>query len=77
MPGKDAVSVVKQPGDNVVPAASQKTFPFALKKVMDIPPPNILEEGEDGKSIFLNLGNQRSLLRQFLSWSRAATLQKD
>lgn len=52
MPGKDAVSVVKQPGDNVVPAASQKTFPFALKKVMDIPPPNILEEGEDGKSIF-------------------------
>jgi len=28
-------------------AGLQKSFPFVLKKIMDIPPPNILEEGDD------------------------------
>ncbi|XP_058509417.1 TEF transcription factor, PAR bZIP family member b isoform X1 [Solea solea] len=48
MPGKDAVSVKLQPdGGDVVTVAPQKSFPFVLKKIMDIPPPNILEEGDD------------------------------
>ncbi|KAM9346684.1 TEF transcription factor, PAR bZIP family member b [Symphorus nematophorus] len=48
MPGKAAVTVALQPSSNVnVTAAPQKSFPFVLKKIMDIPPPNILEEGDD------------------------------
>uniref|UniRef100_A0A8P4KDH9 TEF transcription factor, PAR bZIP family member n=1 Tax=Dicentrarchus labrax TaxID=13489 RepID=A0A8P4KDH9_DICLA len=48
MPGKAAVTVALQPsGKGVITAAPQKSFPFALKKIMDIPPPNILEEGDD------------------------------
>lgn len=49
MSGKAAVTVVLKPGGNKAPEAPQKSFPFVLKKIMDIPPPNILEEGEDGK----------------------------
>ena len=50
MPGKAAVTVALQPSGNVsATAAPQKSFPFVLKKIMDIPPPNILEEGDDGK----------------------------
>ncbi|AWP18585.1 putative thyrotroph embryonic factor [Scophthalmus maximus] len=47
MPGKDAVAAAPQPEGNVVTAAPVKSSPFVLKKIMDIPPPNILEEGED------------------------------
>ncbi|XP_067427166.1 TEF transcription factor, PAR bZIP family member b isoform X1 [Thunnus thynnus] len=49
MSGKTAVAVGLQPGsnDNVAAEAPQKSFPFVLKKIMDIPPPNILEEGDD------------------------------
>ncbi|RVE69223.1 hypothetical protein OJAV_G00075400 [Oryzias javanicus] len=47
MPGKAAVTLALQPAGTVVPAATQKSFPFVLKKIMDIPPPNILAEGED------------------------------
>lgn len=53
MSGKAAVAVGLQPGGNVnvnAAAAPQKSFPFVLKKIMDIPPPNILEEGDDGKN---------------------------
>lgn len=46
MPGKSAVTVTLKASGNV---AKAKSFPFALKKIMDIPPPNILEEGDDGK----------------------------
>lgn len=50
MPGKAAVTVSLQPSDNAATtAASQKSCPFVLKKIMEIPPPNILEEGDDGK----------------------------
>uniref|UniRef100_A0A8C2WZA0 TEF transcription factor, PAR bZIP family member b n=1 Tax=Cyclopterus lumpus TaxID=8103 RepID=A0A8C2WZA0_CYCLU len=47
MSGKAAATVALQPGDKVDPTAPQKSFPFVLKKIMDIPPPNILEEGDD------------------------------
>ncbi|KAI4822138.1 hypothetical protein KUCAC02_007700 [Chaenocephalus aceratus] len=47
MSGKAAVTVVLKSGGNKAPEAPQKSFPFVLKKIMDIPPPNILEEGED------------------------------
>ncbi|XP_057673276.1 TEF transcription factor, PAR bZIP family member b isoform X2 [Corythoichthys intestinalis] len=47
MPGKAAVAVALQPDTSVEPAAKQKSFPFVLKKIMDIPPPNILEECDD------------------------------
>uniref|UniRef100_A0A3B3VT27 TEF transcription factor, PAR bZIP family member b n=1 Tax=Poecilia latipinna TaxID=48699 RepID=A0A3B3VT27_9TELE len=33
----------------VTAPAPQKSYPFVLKKIMDIPPPNILDEGDDGK----------------------------
>lgn len=49
MPGKAAETAALQPSGNAVTAAPQKSFPFVLKKIMDIPPPNILEEGDDGK----------------------------
>lgn len=49
MPGKAVVTVALQPSGNDATAAPQKSFPFVLKKIMDIPPPNILEEGDDGK----------------------------
>uniref|UniRef100_A0A3P8SZ44 TEF transcription factor, PAR bZIP family member b n=1 Tax=Amphiprion percula TaxID=161767 RepID=A0A3P8SZ44_AMPPE len=49
MPGKAAVAGTLEPSGDVAPAAPQKSFPFVLKKIMDIPPPNILEEGDDGK----------------------------
>uniref|UniRef100_A0A3B4UQ07 TEF transcription factor, PAR bZIP family member b n=1 Tax=Seriola dumerili TaxID=41447 RepID=A0A3B4UQ07_SERDU len=48
MPGKAAVATVPQPSGTVDSMAPQKSFPFVLKKIMDIPPPNILEEGDDG-----------------------------
>lgn len=47
MPGKAAVTVAMKPGGNTVTTTPQKSFPFVLKKIMDIPPPNILEEGDD------------------------------
>lgn len=47
MPGKAAVTVAIKAGGNTVTTAPQKSFPFVLKKIMDIPPPNILEEGDD------------------------------
>uniref|UniRef100_A0A3P9KF07 Thyrotroph embryonic factor n=1 Tax=Oryzias latipes TaxID=8090 RepID=A0A3P9KF07_ORYLA len=47
MPGKAAVTLALQPGGTVATATPQKSFPFVLKKIMDIPPPNILAEGED------------------------------
>lgn len=47
MPGKAAVTVAIKPGGNTVVTTPQKSFPFVLKKIMDIPPPNILEEGDD------------------------------
>ncbi|XP_062294265.1 TEF transcription factor, PAR bZIP family member b isoform X1 [Scomber scombrus] len=50
MSGKAAVAVGLKPGGNVnvnAAAAPQKSYPFVLKKIMDIPPPNILEEGDD------------------------------
>ncbi|XP_029293510.1 TEF transcription factor, PAR bZIP family member b isoform X1 [Cottoperca gobio] len=47
MSGKAAVTVVLKPSGNESTAAPQKSFPFVLKKIMDIPPPNILEEGDD------------------------------
>uniref|UniRef100_A0A3Q2PXZ6 TEF transcription factor, PAR bZIP family member b n=1 Tax=Fundulus heteroclitus TaxID=8078 RepID=A0A3Q2PXZ6_FUNHE len=45
MPGNAAVTVALP----AAAAAPQKSYPFVLKKIMDIPPPNILEEGDDGK----------------------------
>lgn len=48
MPGEAAVAMVLQASETVI-RAPQKSFPFVIKKIMDIPPPNILEEGEDGK----------------------------
>lgn len=50
MPGKAAVTVALRPNGDVVMAPPQKSCPFVLKKIMDIPPPNILEEGDDGKT---------------------------
>lgn len=49
MPGKAAVTVALKPSGNAAKVAPQKSCPFVLKKIMDIPPPNILEEGDDGK----------------------------
>lgn len=49
MSDKAAVTVSLQPGGTVATREPQKSFPFVLKKIMDIPPPNILEEGDDGK----------------------------
>lgn len=49
MPGKAAVTVALQPDGDAASTAPPKSCPFVLKKVMDIPPPNILEEGDDGK----------------------------
>ncbi|XP_012708423.1 TEF transcription factor, PAR bZIP family member b isoform X1 [Fundulus heteroclitus] len=43
MPGNAAVTVALP----AAAAAPQKSYPFVLKKIMDIPPPNILEEGDD------------------------------
>uniref|UniRef100_A0A096M272 TEF transcription factor, PAR bZIP family member b n=1 Tax=Poecilia formosa TaxID=48698 RepID=A0A096M272_POEFO len=42
MPGKAEVAVALPAA-----AAPQKSYPFVLKKIMDIPPPNILDEGDD------------------------------
>lgn len=50
MSGKAAVTVALQPNGAVAATASEKSCPFVLKKIMDIPPPNILEEGDDGKT---------------------------
>ncbi|XP_049602052.1 TEF transcription factor, PAR bZIP family member b isoform X1 [Syngnathus scovelli] len=47
MTGKAEVDVALQPDSTVGPEAKQKSFPFVIKKIMDIPPPNILEEGDD------------------------------
>ncbi|XP_078124949.1 TEF transcription factor, PAR bZIP family member b isoform X1 [Sander vitreus] len=47
MSGKAAVTVALKTSGNVVKADPQKSYPFVLKKIMDIPPPNILEEGDD------------------------------
>lgn len=52
MPGEAAVTAALLPeggGGDAAPTAPLKSCPFVLKKVMDIPPPNILEEGDDGK----------------------------
>uniref|UniRef100_A0A674PAA9 TEF transcription factor, PAR bZIP family member b n=1 Tax=Takifugu rubripes TaxID=31033 RepID=A0A674PAA9_TAKRU len=45
---KAAVTGALQPNENAAAPASEKSF--VLKKIMDIPPPNILEEGDDGKT---------------------------
>lgn len=50
MSAKAAVTVALQPKGNASPTASEKSGSFVLKKIMDIPPPNILEEGDDGKT---------------------------
>lgn len=50
MSGKAAVTVALQPGGDAVTTASEKSGPFVLKKIMALPPPNILEEGDDGKT---------------------------
>lgn len=50
MSGKAAVTVALQPNGTAAATASEKSCPFVLKKIMDIPPPNILEEGDDGKT---------------------------
>lgn len=50
MSDKAAVSVALQPNGNAATTVSEKSCPFVLKKIMDIPPPNILEEGDDGKT---------------------------
>uniref|UniRef100_A0A3P9PWF2 TEF transcription factor, PAR bZIP family member b n=1 Tax=Poecilia reticulata TaxID=8081 RepID=A0A3P9PWF2_POERE len=42
MPGKAEVAVALPAA-----AAPPKSYPFVLKKIMDIPPPNILDEGDD------------------------------
>ncbi|XP_039861841.1 TEF transcription factor, PAR bZIP family member b isoform X2 [Simochromis diagramma] len=47
MPGEAAMATELEPSGNTATASPQKSFPFVLKKIMDIPPPNILEEGED------------------------------
>lgn len=47
MPGKAAVTVAVKPSSPASTTGPPKSFPFALKKIMDIPPPNILEEGDD------------------------------
>lgn len=51
MPGKASVTVAVavKPSSPPSTACPPKSFPFALKKIMDIPPPNILDEGDDGK----------------------------
>lgn len=50
MPGEAAVTVALEPHGNAATTASEKSCPFVLKKIMDIPPPNILEEGDNGKT---------------------------
>lgn len=45
---KAAVTGALEPSGNAATPASEKSF--VLKKVMDIPPPNILEECDDGKT---------------------------
>lgn len=50
MAGKAALTVAIKASSNGSATAPQKSFPFVLKKIMDIPPPNILEEGDDGKT---------------------------
>ena len=52
MPGKATIAVAIQPCRAVL----QKSFLFVLKKIMDIPPPNILEEGDDGKNKSIEAG---------------------
>lgn len=47
MAGKAALTVAIKASSNGSATAPQKSFPFVLKKIMDIPPPNILEEGDD------------------------------
>lgn len=54
MSGKAAVTGALQPSGDSGTAAPQKSCPFVLKKIMDIPPPNILEEGDDGKGKMLS-----------------------
>ncbi|KAG9343094.1 hypothetical protein JZ751_015313 [Albula glossodonta] len=44
MPVESTVTVVPRPSSD-----PQRSFPFVLKKIMDIPPPNILEDGDDEK----------------------------
>ena len=39
-------------------SSPQKSFPFVLKKIMDIPPPNILDEGDDGKTGLTLIGEK-------------------
>lgn len=42
MPGETTITLTLAPN-----SGQAKPFPFVLKKVMDIPPPNILDESED------------------------------
>lgn len=56
---------IKATGALELRSGPQKSFPFVLKKIMDIPPPNILEEGDDGK-ISRSLG-EKMTMRFFVS----------
>lgn len=49
MPGQTEVNVTLAMAPSNDP---QKSFPFVLKKIMDIPPPNILDDGDDGKGFW-------------------------
>ncbi|XP_036408224.1 TEF transcription factor, PAR bZIP family member b [Megalops cyprinoides] len=44
MPVETTTTVAPEPRSD-----AQRSFPFVLKKIMDIPPPNILEDGDDEK----------------------------
>ncbi|KAJ8387582.1 hypothetical protein AAFF_G00152780 [Aldrovandia affinis] len=44
MPVESTATVAPEPSSD-----PQRSFPFVLKKIMDIPPPNILEDGDDEK----------------------------
>ncbi|XP_077474535.1 TEF transcription factor, PAR bZIP family member b isoform X1 [Stigmatopora argus] len=47
MHGKAAMDVALERDSSVEPSVKQKSCLFVLKKIMDIPPPNILEECDD------------------------------
>ncbi|KAJ8345715.1 hypothetical protein SKAU_G00299080 [Synaphobranchus kaupii] len=46
MPVESTLTIAVAPEPSSSP---QRSFPFVLKKIMDIPPPNILEDGDDEK----------------------------
>lgn len=70
MPSKAAVTVALQPDGDAASTAPPKSCPFVLKKVMDIPPPNILDEGDDGKGTYHLKKYIKKSLRKFATSSR-------